>query len=69
PADTKQTSHLNIVTVYQDSNDNIEDMTIVPFDLADVTDTYHTYAAGPDADDGFGINTEYTAQDMNEAVT
>ncbi|MDY6282639.1 MAG: hypothetical protein SPL40_06250 [Erysipelotrichaceae bacterium] len=44
-------------------------MTIVPFDLADVTDTYHTYAAGPDADDGFGINTEYTAQDMNEAVT
>lgn len=67
PSAPASASHLDVVTVSQDPDGNIEDMTIVPFDLAEVTDTDHIYSADPDTDGGFVINTEYY-QDIDESA-
>ncbi|MGN1389510.1 MAG: hypothetical protein ACI4WR_07675 [Bulleidia sp.] len=73
PADPESARHLDVVTVCQDTDGNIEDMTIAPFELADVTDADHTYSADQDTDGGFVINSEdytaqFTGQDINEGA-
>lgn len=70
PDDPDSASHLDVVTVYQDPDGNIEDMSIVPFDLADVTDLDHTYSVDPDTLGGFVINTEYyPSQDKGQDIS